>query len=201
MKARPLPDLRPVIVDRQEPEPSFLRRIATERREIVTQRLRCPVGLAVGDPGSQRRMRRLKRSGRDSGRDRVQVDVRRGGKQALLIGNTDAFIAAFPEGPDPIHLSSQLAQLMPDRVIVSLGAVQKLAVWRAQHQEQLNQGGDSCFSTTQPPSPPHKLLAKRIELTRLWPVLPGNARQNTLQCAAQIIALRLERREVHDERQ
>jgi hypothetical protein len=108
MKARPLPAVRPVIVDRQEPKSSFLRRIATERREIVMQRLRCPVGLAVGDPGSQRRVRRLKRSGRDSGRDRVQVDVRGGGQQALLIRNTNTLavvrwpsFAAIPERSTP----------------------------------------------------------------------------------------------------
>jgi hypothetical protein len=45
------------------------------------------------------------------------------------------------------------------------------------------------------------LLAKRIELTRLWPVLPGNARQNTLRCLAQIVAQHLERKEVRDDRQ
>jgi hypothetical protein len=44
-------------------------------------------------------------------------------------------------------------------------------------------------------------LAKRIELTRLWPVLPGNARQNALRCLAQIIAHRLEQKEVRDDQQ
>jgi hypothetical protein len=44
-------------------------------------------------------------------------------------------------------------------------------------------------------------LAKRIELTRLWPVLPQNARQNTLRCLAQIVAHRAMRKEARDDRQ
>jgi hypothetical protein len=43
-------------------------------------------------------------------------------------------------------------------------------------------------------------LAKRIELTRLWTVLPEKARQKTLRCLAQIVVSHLERREVHDDR-
>ena len=49
--------------------------------------------------------------------------------------------------------------------------------------------------------PPRNLVSKRAELTRLWPVLPASARQNTLRCLAQIVALHLERKEVRDDRQ
>jgi hypothetical protein len=42
--------------------------------------------------------------------------------------------------------------------------------------------------------------AKRIELTRLWTVLPEEAQQKTLRCLAAIVIGHLERKEVHDDR-
>jgi hypothetical protein len=42
--------------------------------------------------------------------------------------------------------------------------------------------------------------AKRIELRRLWTVLPEEAQQKTLRSLARIVIGHLERREVHDER-
>jgi hypothetical protein len=42
--------------------------------------------------------------------------------------------------------------------------------------------------------------AKRIELTRLWTVLPEEAQQKTLRCLATIVVGHLERKEVHDDR-
>jgi hypothetical protein len=48
--------------------------------------------------------------------------------------------------------------------------------------------------------PPRDGLAKRIELTRLWTVLPEEAQQKTLRCLAAIVVGHLERKEVHDDR-
>jgi hypothetical protein len=44
------------------------------------------------------------------------------------------------------------------------------------------------------------VLAKRIELTRLWTVLPKKAQQKTLRCLVAIVVGHLERKEVHDDR-
>jgi hypothetical protein len=44
------------------------------------------------------------------------------------------------------------------------------------------------------------VLAKPLELTRLWMVLPEEARQKTLRCLAKIVVGHLERREVDDDR-
>jgi len=43
------------------------------------------------------------------------------------------------------------------------------------------------------------VAATRIELKRLWTVLPEEARQKTLRCLARLLIGHLERREVHDE--
>jgi hypothetical protein len=43
-------------------------------------------------------------------------------------------------------------------------------------------------------------LAKRIELTRLWTVLPEAAQQKTLRRLVTIVVGHLERKEVHDDR-
>jgi hypothetical protein len=48
--------------------------------------------------------------------------------------------------------------------------------------------------------PPRDRSAKRIELTRLWTVLPEATQQKTLRCLARIVVGHLERREVHDDR-
>ncbi len=88
----------------------------------------------------------------------------------------------------------------PDRVIVSLAALQKLAAWRRQRQVDVDHGGESCLPKIQPVSPPRDVLAKRIELTRLWTVLPEEAQQKTLRCLATIVVGHLERKEVHDDR-
>jgi hypothetical protein len=44
------------------------------------------------------------------------------------------------------------------------------------------------------------VLARRIELTRLWTVLPAATQQKTLRCLAAIVVGHLERKEVHDDR-
>jgi hypothetical protein len=44
------------------------------------------------------------------------------------------------------------------------------------------------------------VLAKRIELTRLWTVLPEKVQQKTLRCLATIVVGHLEGKEVHDDR-
>ena len=48
--------------------------------------------------------------------------------------------------------------------------------------------------------PPPGVEAKRIELRRLWSVLPVAAQEKVLRSLTRIVISRLERREVHDER-
>lgn len=88
----------------------------------------------------------------------------------------------------------------PDRVIVSLAALQKLAAWRRQRQVGVDHGGESCLPKIQPASPPRDVLAKRIELIGLWKVLPEEAQQKTLRRLARIVVSHLERKEVRDDR-
>ena len=87
-----------------------------------------------------------------------------------------------------------------ERVLVSLTALRTLAAWRRQRLESVDHGGESCLSRIQPASPPRIVSARRTELTRLWTVLPKEARQRTLRCLAKIVVGHLERREVHDDR-
>jgi len=101
------------------------------------------------------------------------------------------------------HCTTQITacRAEPDRVIVSIAALQKLTAWRRQFQERIDQGGKPCLSKIQPTSPPPRdRSAKRIELTRLWTVLPEAMQQKTLRCLARIVVGHLERREVHDDR-
>ena len=56
------------------------------------------------------------------------------------------------------------------------------------------------YRQIQPASPPRDVVAKRIELTRLWTVLPEAHAQKTLRCLARIVAGHLERKEVRDDR-
>ena len=48
--------------------------------------------------------------------------------------------------------------------------------------------------------PPRRVVGRRIELTRLWTVLPAATQQKTLRCLAAIVVGHLERKEVHDDR-
>ena len=47
--------------------------------------------------------------------------------------------------------------------------------------------------------PPRQVLAKRIELARLWTVLSEQAQQKTLRCLTAIVVGHLEREEVSDD--
>ena len=48
--------------------------------------------------------------------------------------------------------------------------------------------------------PPRDLSAKRVELRKLWAVLPDEAQRKALRSLARLVARHVERREVLDER-
>jgi hypothetical protein len=111
MQARPLAAVRPIIVNRQQPEAALLSGVPCEDRKIVTQRRHAAVGLAVVDSAPERSMSRLFRRQRQPRGNRIQVDIGRRGQQAFFIQDGDALVPPFPERSGAIPAKSQVAEL------------------------------------------------------------------------------------------